>query len=99
MMVSPKFLKCGDAQIGSRIMYKWILTTLLTIMIMVDLVRKMKESFVRALTNLEKYSGVRIPNAPESLEGGHVGLKFQFKMLGRWSCWNELRGNEAPGAS
>ena len=44
---------------------------------MVDSVRKMKDFFERALANLEKYSGIGIPIAPKSLEGGDVGLKFQ----------------------
>ena len=43
---------------------------------MVDLVKEMKEYFEGALANLEKYSRARIPNAPKSLKGGHVGLKF-----------------------
>ena len=37
----------------------------------------MEESFERALANLKKYLGVKIPDAPESLEGGDVGLKFE----------------------
>ena len=48
-----------------------------------DSVRKMEESFERAPVN-KMYLAVSIPNAPESLEGGDVGLKFQFKMYGRW---------------
>ena len=48
-MVSPGFLKGCNVQIGTRIMYEWILTTAFVLMtmveIMVDLVRKMEESF------------------------------------------------------
>jgi hypothetical protein len=44
MMVSPKILKGCEAQIGTRIMSKWILTTPLFLMTMVgnmvDLVKK-----------------------------------------------------------
>ena len=46
--------------------------------------RKMEESFERAPANLEMYLGPKIPNASKTLEGIHVGLKFQFKMLRRW---------------
>ena len=49
MMVSLGFPKDFDAQIETKMMCKWILTTpliLMTmVMIMVDLVRKMQESF------------------------------------------------------
>jgi hypothetical protein len=44
MMVSPRFVKGCEAQIGTRIMSKWILTAPLFLMIivgnMVDLVKK-----------------------------------------------------------
>jgi hypothetical protein len=42
---------------------------------------EVEESLERGPTNLEENSGARLPNAPESLEGGDVGLKFQLKML------------------
>jgi hypothetical protein len=45
MMVSPRFLKGCDAQIGTKIMSKWILTASLFLMTMVgnmvDLVKKL----------------------------------------------------------
>ena len=85
MMVSPGFPKGCDAQIGTRIMYKQLFTTPLNIMtivgMMVNLVRKWCESFEKAPANLKKYSGPKIRNAPVSLNGNNVGLKFQFKML------------------
>ena len=88
MTVSPEFRKGCDAQIGIRIRYKWVLTILLVPMPMVgmrvDSVRSMKESFERAPANLKKFLGPRIPNAPKTLEGISVGLKFQFEMLRRW---------------
>ena len=87
-MVSQGFPKSCDAQIGTRIRNRWILTTPLILMtmvdMMVDLVRKMGESFQKALANLKKYLGVRIPNAPRSLDNDCVRLKFQFKMLRKW---------------
>ena len=42
---------------------------------------KVEKSLERGLENLQENSGARLPNAPESLEGGDVGLKFQLKML------------------
>ena len=88
MMVSLEFPKDCEAQIGTMIMFKWSLAIPLVLMTMVgmrvDLVRRMEESFERAPAHLEMYSRARIPKAPESLEGGNVGLKFQFKMLGMW---------------
>jgi hypothetical protein len=42
---------------------------------------EVEESLKRGPENLEENSGARLPNAPESLEGGDVGLKFQLKML------------------
>ena len=87
MMVSPRFPKGCEAQIGIRIVCKWILTTPLIIMtmveMMVDSVMKMKEALERALANLEKYLGAKILYAHLSLDDGNVGLKFQFKMLRR----------------
>ena len=69
-------------------MCKWSLTIPLVLMTMVgmrvDSVRKMEECFERAPANLEKYSGARIPNASESLDGGNIGLKFQSKLLRMW---------------
>ena len=66
-------------------MYKWILTILLILMTMVgmrvDSVRKIDECFERAPANLKKYLGLRIRNAPKTLKGTNVRLKFQFK------CW------------
>ena len=50
----------------------------------VDSVKKMKGSFEKAPANLKKSLGPRIPNAPKTLDGINVGLKFQFKMLRRW---------------
>ena len=50
----------------------------------VDSVWKMEESFERTPANLEMYLGAKIPNAPESLDGGNVGLKFQSKLLRMW---------------
>jgi hypothetical protein len=38
-----------------------------------------EEFFEKGPENLEDNSGARLPNAPESLEGGDVGLKFQLK--------------------
>ena len=87
-MLSPGFPKDFEAPIGTKVMYKWILTTSLIVMtklgMMVDLVRKWEESFKKAPTNLEMYSRAKILNAPENLEGGNVGLKFQSKMLRMW---------------
>ena len=87
-MVSSGFPIGCDAQIGIRIMCKWILTTTLIIITMmgtmVDSVRKWGESFETATANLKKYSGARILNVLKNLEGCHVRLKFQFKMLGSW---------------
>jgi hypothetical protein len=40
-----------------------------------------EESLERGSENLEENSRARLPNVPESLEGGDVGLKFQLKML------------------
>jgi hypothetical protein len=58
MMVSPGFPKGCEAQIGTRIMCKWIVTIPLILMTMVgmrvDSVRKMEECFERAPANLEK---------------------------------------------
>jgi len=69
-------------------MCKWNLTIPLVLMtmvgMMVDSVRKMVESFERAPAHLKKHLGPRIPNAPKTLEGIYVGLKFQFEMLGRY---------------
>ena len=88
MMVSPGFPKGCEAQIGIRIIWKWNLTISLISMVMVgmrvDSVRKMEVSFERAPANLKNYLGPRIPNAPKTLEGINVGLKFQFEMLRRW---------------
>jgi hypothetical protein len=42
---------------------------------------EVEESLERGPKNLEENSGARLPNTPESLEGGDVGLKFQLKML------------------
>src|ERR1700738_1744885 len=42
---------------------------------------EVEESRERDPVNLEENSEARIPNAPENLEGGDVGLKFQLKML------------------
>ena len=86
MMVSPGFPIGCEAEIGTMIIYKWSLTIPLVLMTMVDMTveRKMEESFERTSANLEMYSGAKIPNAPESLEGGNVGLKFQSKMLRMW---------------
>ena len=57
VMVSPGFPKGCEAQIGTRIICKWILTTPLLLMTMVgmkvDLVRKTKECFERAPGNLK----------------------------------------------
>ena len=84
----PGFPKCCDAQIRTKIIYKWILTTPLILItmvgMMVDLVGKMKESFEKTPVNLKEYSGAAIPNGPESLDDDNIGLKFQFKMLRRW---------------
>lgn len=32
----------------------------------------------------QKYLEARIPNAPESLDTGNIGWKFQLRTLGRW---------------
>ena len=76
-------MKGCDVQIGTRIICKWsliplILMTLLEIM--VDSVRKWEESFERDAVNVEKYSGARIPDAPESLEGNDVGMNLAQMM-------------------
>ena len=42
---------------------------------------EVEESLEKDPKNLEENLGARLPNAPESLEGGDVGLKFQLKML------------------
>ena len=42
---------------------------------------ELKKSFVRAFANLEDNSGVRLPNAPKSLENGDVVIKSHLKML------------------
>jgi hypothetical protein len=42
---------------------------------------EVEEFLERGPENLEENSGARLPNVPESLEGGDVGLKFQLKML------------------
>ena len=87
-MVNPGFRKGCEAQIGRKIMCKWILTTQLIIMsmvgMMVNSVKKWEESFERAPANLEMYWGPKIPNAPEILDGINVGLEFQSKMLRMW---------------
>ena len=41
---------------------------------------KVEESLERDPTNLKENMEARLPNAPESLQCGIVGLKFQFKM-------------------
>ena len=41
----------------------------------------MEESLGRAPASLKENSGARLPNTPESLESGDVGLKFQLKIL------------------
>jgi hypothetical protein len=100
MMVSPRFLKGCDAQIGTRIMSKWILTVPLFIMTMVgnmvDLVKKIGESIERTLANLKESLGAKLPNAPLSLESDDVGLTFQLKMLEFMDSMNKelLVGNE-----
>ena len=42
---------------------------------------EVEESLERDPANLKENLEARLPNAPESLEGGDVGLKFQLKML------------------
>ena len=46
--------------------------------------KEMVESFERVPAHLKKHLRRRIPNAPKTLEGINVGLKFQFEMLRRW---------------
>jgi hypothetical protein len=43
--------------------------------------KEMGESIQRTLANLKESLGVRLPNAPMSLESGDVGLTFQLKIL------------------
>ena len=88
MMVRPGFSKGCEAQIGTRIMCKWILTIELIMMsmvgMMVNSVRKWGESFETAPANLEMSSWAKILNALETLDGINVGLEFQSKMLRMW---------------
>lgn len=81
MILSPRFPKGFDAQIGTKIISKWNFTTTLILMTMVRMMvgsmRKMEEYFEKAPANLGNYFGARIPNTPGSLEGGDFGLKFQ----------------------
>ena len=42
---------------------------------------EVEKSHEKVPVNLEENSKARLPNAPENLEGGDVGLKFQLKML------------------
>ena len=85
MMVSPMLLKGCEAQIGIKIMSKWILTVPLFLMTMVenmvDLVRKWGSPLKGMFANLKESLGDRLPNAPMSLETCDVGLTFQLKML------------------
>jgi hypothetical protein len=85
MMVSPRFLKGCDAQIGTRIMSKWILTAPLFLMTMVgnmvDLVKNMREFIEWTPANLKECLRARLLNAPMFLESCDVGLTFQLKML------------------
>jgi hypothetical protein len=41
----------------------------------------MEESIERSPANLKENLGVKLPNAPKSLESGDAGLKFHFKKL------------------
>jgi hypothetical protein len=43
--------------------------------------KEMGESIERTLANLKENLGVRLPNAPMSLESCDVGFKFQLKIL------------------
>ena len=64
--------------------------------VMVHWVRKWGSPLIRNPANLEAHSEARLPNAPESLEGGDVGLKFQLKMLEFMNSVNQelKRGKE-----
>ena len=81
-------------------MYKWIVTTPLIIMLMMEImvnsVRKWGESFERAPANLEMYLGAKIPDAPKTLDGINVGLKFQFKCLEGCDVGMNLRKMRHP---
>ena len=85
MMVSPGLLKGCEAQNGTRIISKGILTLPLILMrmvgMMVDLVREWRSALIGLLQTSKRIWGARLPNAPMSLESGDVGLKFQLKML------------------
>jgi hypothetical protein len=85
MMVSPRLLKGCEAQIGTRIMSKWILTAPLFLITMVgkdgEYGKEMGESIKRTPANLKESLGTRLPNAPMSLESCDVGLTFQLKIL------------------
>jgi hypothetical protein len=84
-MVGLGLLKIGDAQNRRNIMSKWILTPPLILMTMVgmimDSVRTWKCPLIGFLHTLKRNSGARLSNAPESLENGDVGVRFQLKML------------------
>jgi len=97
MMVNPRFLRSCYAQNGTRIMSKRILTPQMKMVwVMVHWVRKWGSPLIRNPANLEAHSEARLPNAPESLEGGDVGLKFQLKMLEFMNSVNQelKRGKE-----
>ena len=85
MMVSPRLLKGCDAQIGTRIMSKWILTapSFLMTMVgnMVDLVKEWGIPLKGLPEASKRVFGARLPNAPMTLESCDVGLTFQLKML------------------
>jgi hypothetical protein len=88
MMVSPRFLKGCDAQIGTRIMSKWILTAPLFLMAMVknmvDLVKKLGGPLKGLPQTSKRVLGARLPNVPMSLESCDDGLTFQFKCSSSW---------------
>jgi hypothetical protein len=77
-MVSPRLLKGCYAQIGTMIMWKWILTVPLFLMTMVgnmvDLVKKWGSPLKELPGNLKESFGGRLPNAPMTLENCDVGL-------------------------
>jgi len=53
-MVSPRFLKDCDAQIGTRIMSKWILTVPLFLMTMVGIMVNLDKKWGSPLNGLRK---------------------------------------------
>ena len=57
---------------------------------------EVEESFERDPTKLDKNLEARLPNAPEGLKGGDVGLKFEPKMLELMDSVNQKfkRGKE-----